>query len=445
MKEIIFLIVFLAIFLIIFCLFIENGYKIKKVYNKLMERGELLSIEYINTVQYKGKNVRIYKIVYNSIDSRSEVITPNSGTLYIPQKIKNKHLVSYKRGTISEIGDNSLGYIRYKPGFDIDILEDYHNLELEMSCLGNIVCSADGIGYGKSKGRPHYTDPRSEVYTYVDIVVATKNLMDKHSNLFGFKVKELDVIQIGYSLGSLHSMSVAEELSFVNNIKIKRVLCGAPISFNEIVDYICDNETDSISFSILFFTILCMINNRHEALVGLKKHIYNNILPLFDDINSYYDENFRQTLVTRYIISATMNNPDEHDVIINGVETDPRLVFNLEFLKDYNNFHEHVDFNNRFKTFKHLENVPIIAIYSESDELAVYKGNDYVSNFRSRIPNLTGKIEDKCFNYNAEDYNDAKEKLQEINNDEFYAIKVTSEEGHLEFSKKFIEIVQELL
>ena len=365
----------------------ENPYN--NTINTNNTRGDIVSYKLINTIQ----NVNIYKIVYLSLDNRSKNITNMSGTLYIPKDVKKNMIISIKHQTYYNLNNLDIGYIKYANNTD-----DY-NLELSIAnYTNNIVVCADGIGYGDSYGNQFYLDPNSEIYPCVDAVIATRNL---------FNIKPIipinymnEVIQIGYDIGGMYSLNIANELVNKNFI-VKQIISGAPYNFYNNMEKIIKinngsgyfntiiNKDDLVlEIKFIYYIFLYLLYRKDIAIKVIKTDAYNNVLPLFENVSDNFIITFAKILRKNYNVSTIPENPTIDTLGMMDVS----LVINIEELQKYNSGNqESCDFTNRFINLNTLQNIPIIIMYSSLDEICLFKGEDGCILYDNNINRLTGK------------------------------------------------------
>jgi hypothetical protein len=370
------------------------------VYANRGERGEIVSYKLINEL----KGVKIYKIVYNSLDNRNGLVNQMSGTLYVPNDIKFQRIVSHKHGTYTTLDDNVLGHQLYRDS------SAPANFELNAASLGNVVITSDGVGYGESAGRLHYLDYCSETMSQVDAVRAVRNLCLKNKSIFPNSTMTatsvVDVFQTGYSLGGMFCVSIANELTVgipeKSNFRVINVVCGAAINASNITKTIGTlpllgqtTANHKVFYGLAYFICLYFYTRREEALLVMKPHVIRNVLPLFEDVyargltESAFINLFSQTLYN----SMVANNPLSYtiDPLSATSKFDVRLMLNTDQLANFDISEEECDFTNRFASFRSLSNSPVSVIYSLGDELSVYNGSDGCALYDNRINGLLNK------------------------------------------------------
>ena len=426
-------------------------------YANTKSRGEIVSYNLINEIS----GVKIYRIVYNSLDNRSGLVSQMSGTLYIPNTIKFQRMVSHKHPTYTTLDDSELGHVLYQDKTATP------NFELSAAILGNVVITSDGVGYGVSTGKLHYMDYASESMSQVDAVRAVRNLCLKNKSLFPgstmSSVSVLDVFQTGYSLGGMFSVSVANEL--VSNIpekgnfNIVNVVCGAAINASSVIKQItalnllgATTANHKIPYNLAYFICLYFYGRRDEALVVLNPHVVRNVLPLFEDAysrnqnsNTFY-MNFRSKLTTSMIANNPLNYTVD-DIANSTARFDVRLLLDINELKDFEVSEEECDFTHRFLTFRSLSNSPVSVVYSTGDELSFFNNVDGSALYDANISRMLNKTVKTSLTRNDTIANAPLivSDIKALTKTDYLRIPVSSTLGHQAFALNFYGIVLELL
>lgn len=173
-------------------------------------------------------DISVYSIEYRTQFQGEEVIA--SGLVCIPDSSEAYPVLSYQNGT------NTLH--AKAPSADPDN-ELFLLLEF-VSSTGFIVTIPDYLGFGSSNDMFHpYLDKESTVSTVIDMLKATRELVNNHLNVS----MSDDVYLTGYSQGGWATMQVQKELEedFSSDFDLKASVCGAgPYDLNYINDYIMD-------------------------------------------------------------------------------------------------------------------------------------------------------------------------------------------------------------
>ena len=197
------------------------------------KRGDIISCEFINLIQ----DVNVYKLLF--VTQLEERYEPQSATLYIPQTITNTSIISFKRATLTEIAIETsiIGYLNYAPTNIIKtILPDF-----EMSRKsGCVLIVADGKGYGVSPGHTQYLNYVCETFCQVDAMCAFRQLY-LQSSIIEYDYDVMNIIQIGYSLGGMFSLGVANELQKITKsfqtvkFNIHKIICGGVFNVSNLI------------------------------------------------------------------------------------------------------------------------------------------------------------------------------------------------------------------
>jgi len=379
------------------------------------ERGQVVSFQLINTVS----SVRVFKLIFLTIDNRSQLVSTQSATLYLPKKISFNEIIAHKHPTFLVVGDSQLGH-------EIYLNSAPENTAIQIAKSGRVVVEPDGVGMGESYGTQLYLDHVSETYSVVDAIRAVRNLNVSKNSLFVYKFqRNIYVTVMGYSLGGLFASGVAHEL--MTNIpeqsrfRIKRVILGAVPNPKQVIQNIANGiplapnmGKTVLPIGFVYLILLYLAGRPELAMRILRNHVFRNVLPLFKDVHGEHLKNQEfiskmtqallssttevmkivttpptigiQELTMQQITQTPFSNATTGSTTTsttnpftpiystaNGLPYafDSRVIFDLSSLKYLDLTDESSNFTNRCLTFTSLSNVPMSFIYSSNDELVM--------------------------------------------------------------------------
>lgn len=338
-------------------------------------------------------------MIYWGNDSRSNCLTRMSATVLVPQTIFNtKTLLSYKHLTPNTLQNNATvwSYLKYfmtygsAPSYSVDGVGWYTAAK-----SGYVTIIADNTSFGVSTGLYDYLNPYDEPMTQYNAVLATKQLIGMHPELFGNSfvgLSTFNVVQAGYSLGAQHSAIVSRFINSdaTNGLRIVNTIAGAPPNTLGNTTLILQDNSKPTSWGNTMFLIENIIG--YPALQSiLLPNIYNDVLPIFNAIrlpNPAYSAYDNLAFVSEFYnvlyaslantLSGGVTNPHMCSTSAYGF-ADPSGFVYLDTIVDTSNYSKYLNstkqgcfYTNPFFSFADLSGTPINIMYSAYDELCNY-------------------------------------------------------------------------
>jgi hypothetical protein len=433
---------------IVTCIFQSNiqhkRISFKNTHLDVQQRGRLVSVEFINNIQ----SIDIYKMVYISV--KENVFEEQSATIYIPENYEPSKLNIWIHGTFRHFDDtlNEIGWLNLEPSKlnNSPVLKSFI-----LSKTTNSICIApDNVGYGVSAGIPYYVDTQTQIDSVIDSFIAFKFLC-KTLKYLQMSTQPVKIYVVGYSLGGIFVPGTANELIRIlqsdQSWTIGKLICGAPINGNSIVNYIYDSKLTTLISDLLFFVLFHLSSKKYIACQILKLSIYRDLLPLFSNLYSgvgSFTTKFSSKvteLISKGVIKLNNNNQILADSILNL----DKLPLICE--KELHNI------TNPFLDLTLLSNHPMYIVYSKGDPLCNLKidNNIIVDTISELDTDLNGtfpsqQIQQKL---NKPSNNFIKYEIEEsgigltdiVTNEQnkYIRIIVNSQLNHTGFHNKFME------
>ena len=373
-------------------------------------------------------NLKVYEVIYWGYDTRSSSLTRMSATVCVPTSIyNNKTLFCYKHQTLTTTSNDCTlwNYMSIfvntlaSPTFYMDI-----NGWITSAISGYVSIIADNPSFGASIGTYNYLDPNGEPQSQYNALLATKELIGLHPELFGNSfvgVNKYNIVVGGYSLGALVSGQIAQLINQnpLNNLNVINIIAGAPPNSLGQNMLVLSNNNLPTSWIIAYFFMMNFIGNPFYQKF-LLPNIYNDVLPIFNALrlpNGFYTIANPFSLIVEFInvaaksiVSSPNTNP-AHYPDVSGNPTATGYVY-LDTLIDTSGFSVYVKssqltqfYTNPFINYTDLSGVPINIMYSAADELCNYNPSspnlvvDTSSNAFDNVHNyFKGWVIDSSFN-----------------------------------------------
>jgi pimeloyl-ACP methyl ester carboxylesterase len=256
-------------------------------------------------------DVSVYKIVYNTIDTRNNPI-PASGALVVPHSSHSLPMLSFQHGTLRSEQD----------------APSYFSLTSYLSALvyastGYIMVLPDYLGYGSSRHIDHpYEHGRSLATASRDMLRAVREF-DERSNEFSANNK---LFLTGYSEGGYATMALLKllEEEHLSEFTVTAATAGAgAYNKSEFARHILQDDTE-MRYLNSFLWVL---------------DTYNSVYGLDRPYSYYFNDPHAEIIRKGGVFANTELNPgnlfhpDFRDNLLNGSDTDF-----MEALADNDNF-----------------------------------------------------------------------------------------------------------
>jgi hypothetical protein len=306
------------------------------------------------------RQITVYKIIYETINFDDEPVQA-SGIALIPSHdewVCEKSISFYAHGTIF----NREGVNSRPASWGGEFM-----LSMMMAAVNTICVAPDYYGLGDGDGFHHHNMPKTNSYSTIDIIRATRNLCD----ILGISYNN-KIINMGYSEGGAASMSVAKlihEEHLQNEFKISMLGAGAgAYDMSETAyHFIMDNDYYSTPAYIMYLLATC-------------QDIYGDLLEEGETISKYlkspYDQLFIDNILSQngniYWMEDNWPTMFREDALMD-IRTDPNHPFR-RCLKEGNTY----DWRNPYLTYLY---------YCTTDEQVPYTGSlKAIDKQRSYIP-----------------------------------------------------------
>jgi len=408
------------------------------------KRGRLVSVEFINNIQ----SIDIYKMVYISVEDNS--FEQQSATIYIPENYEPSKLNLWIHGTFGNFDDtlNEIGWLNLEPSK----LNNSPNLKsFILSKTTKSICIApDNVGYGVSPGIPHYVDTQTQIDSVVDSFIAFKFLC-KTLQYLEMSKQSVKISVVGYSLGGIFVPGTANELirilKFDQSWTIGKLICGAPVNGNGIINYIYDSKLTTLISDLLFFVLFILCSKKYIACQILKLSIYRDLFPLFSILYSEVGLFVEKVTskVTELILKGIIKLNDKNQILVDSIVNIDKLPLICE--KELHNI------TNPFLDLTLLSNNPMYVVYSKGDSLCnILIDNNIIADTISELDTdsdgtfpskqIQQKLNKPSNNFIKYEIEESGEGLKDIVTNEqnkYIRIIVNSQSNHAEFHSKFME------
>jgi hypothetical protein len=417
---------------------------------KFRDRGQLISINFINNIQ----SIDIYKLCYVSV--KDNLFEEQSATIYVPEFYELAKIIIWIHGTFQNFDDNfnDVGWKIFSPS-NVNSPPKSMGFELAKK-TNNIVIAPDNVGYGASQGNPQYLDTQTQRDSVVDSFVAFKFLC-KTLNFFQLNKQDTKIFVVGYSLGGIFVPSIANEIIGKSNNaidwSISKIICGAPVNGNSIVKNIYESKLTTLSSKILFFSLLILCSKKYIACQVLKHDIYRELLPLFSKV--YSSSGILNTKlnakITELILKGVIQLNGSSQILANS-------IFNIDKLPLICEEELH-SLTNPFLDLTLLSKCPMYTVYTQGDTLCnLHIDNNTVVDIIGELDTevngtfpsqkIQTKLNKHINKFEQHSINDTYDGLNDIiNNDteKYIRIKVQSSLNHTEFHDSFLIFVKNVI
>lgn len=470
--------------------------------SNIASTGTIQSLQPANTNQVSVIKLQYYCTISNTDSTQVKC----SASIYIPEQNSLKNIVSYKHQTYPDLRNKYIGWERYNET-NIANTTDYPsgdalNSEFQLALDGKcVVVVADEIGYGDNNSKYNYLNHDNEVFAQVGAIRALRTFIENNLKnttngvtvgTFNTDYKTdatgkmiMNIVQVGYDVGGMFSMSIANELLNVsndptNNEKyiVSNIICGAPINIPNIFNnfdnvkssgyyyyYAPSTSLVNVEFYAVYLLLLYYSSSKVKNVPNpLFKLAGNYILDWFNN-NSKLTGNrtdfiIRLASYIRTALAVTTIPADNLLTLANLGSVDITKICDFT-TNDWTkiDFNATSDFTNNVK-LPNIANVPISIVYSSYDELCSYNNTDGVELTYQNIQNITGKannnIETTDPSYNPVPnighviLTDSTVKtigntLRSVASNQFLGMKVQSNKSHSEFLSVFVQSVSQYL
>ena len=416
----------------------------KNTHLDVQQRGRLVSVEFINNIQ----SIDIYKMVYISV--KENAFEEQSATIYIPENYEPSKLNIWIHGTFRHFDDalNEIGWLNLAPSK----LNNSPNLKsFILSKTTNSICVAtDNVGYGVAAGIPYYVDTQTHIDSVVDSFIAFKFLC-KTLKYLQMSSQSIKICVVGYSLGGIFVPGTANELIRIlqsdQSWTIGKLICGAPVNGNGIINHIYDYTLTTCSSDFLFFVLFHLCSKKYIACQILKLSIYRDLLPMFGNLYSgvgSFTTKF-SSKVTELISTGVIKLNNNNQILVDSIINIDKLPLICE--KELHNI------TNPFLDLTLLSNHPMYIVYSKGDPLCnISIDNNNMADTMSELdtdPNGTfpsqqiqqklNKPANKFIKYEIEESGEVLKDIVTNEQNKYIRIIVNSPSNHTQFHGKFME------